>query len=114
MKALIFFSSLLLTFISCMTGDPKGTIRILTSGSGKYIDKSAISTIEVLIADTSIIDLPSKQLTKLIDVGNAQSFVDSSGNPFYKPSQIITFKSSDKDSLVDIFNSFFRFVKAGH
>lgn len=96
MKIFILFSTFLLTAISCRT----------TSESIKYIDKSAISRIELLIADTSIIDLPSKQLTKLIDIGEGQSFVDSSGNPFYKPSQIITFTNAAKDSLVDIFNSF--------
>jgi hypothetical protein len=96
MKAFIFFSAILLTLISCRT----------TINSAKHIDSSAISRIELLIADTSIVDLPSKQLTKLIAVGEGQSFVDSSGNPFHKPSQIITFINSDKDSLVSIFNSF--------
>lgn len=83
-----------MTFISCGTSDQK------------LIDKKVISKIDLLIADTSIIDLPSKQLTKLIDIGDGQSFVDSSGNPFCKPSQIITFKGSGKDSLINIFNSY--------
>jgi len=95
MKVLAYLSILLLT-VSCRR----------TSDSIKHIDKNAISKIELLIADTSIIDLPLKQLTKLIDIGEGQSFVDSSGNPFYKPSQIITFTNSGKDSLVNIFNSF--------
>lgn len=96
MKGLLFFSFFLLTVVSCST----------TSYSDKHIDSSAISKIELLIADTSIIDLPSKQLTKLTDIGDGQSFVDSLGNPFCKPSQIITFTNSDKDSLISIFNLF--------
>lgn len=93
---LLLFPSILFLIVSCKT----------TNSSIKPIDASDITKIELLIADTSIIDLPSKQLTKLIDIGEGQSFVDSSGNPLYKPSQIITFTSADKDSLVHIFNSF--------
>ena len=95
MIPLIFLSILLLT-VTCKT----------KSDSIRHIDEHNISKIELLIADTSIIDLPSKQLTKLNDIGEGQSFVDSSGNPFYKPSQIITFTKGDKDSLIHIFNSF--------
>lgn len=95
MKLLIFLSILFL-IVSCRT----------TSDSIRLINESNISKIELLIADTSIIDLPIKQLTKLCDIGAGQSFVDSSGNPFHTPSQIITFTNADKDSLVQIFNSF--------
>lgn len=100
-KALLFIATLLLTITSCTYNYQNSK-----ESSPIYIDKNSISEIRLLVADTSIIDLPSKQLTKLIDVGEGQSFVDSLGNPFCKPAQIILFKASSKDSLVDVFNSF--------
>jgi hypothetical protein len=106
MKFLIFISSLLLTFISCGTSNQKTIDKKSIDNSIKHIDKNAVSKIDLLIAGTSIIDLPAKHLSKLIDIGDGQSFVDSSGNPLCKPSQIITFKNLDKDSLINIFNSF--------
>jgi hypothetical protein len=106
MKLFIFISILLSIFISCGTNNQKTIDKNTTRDFIEHIDKNAVSKIDLLIVDTSIIDLPSKQLTKLIDIGDGQSFVDSSGNPFCKPSQIITFKNSSKDSLIDIFNSY--------
>jgi hypothetical protein len=106
MKSLIYIQILLLAIVSCQTNTQKNNTKESTLYSKKHIDQDSISKIDLLIADTSIIDLPSKQLTKLIDIGGAQSFVDSFGNPLYKPSQVITFKNLDKDSLVNIFNTF--------
>lgn len=105
MKPSVFISLLFLTFISCTTRNQKTIDKESASNSIKNIDKSSISKIALLIADTSIINLPSKQLTKLINVGDGQSFVDSSGNPLCKPSQTIIFKNSGSDSLINIFNS---------
>jgi len=106
MKLLIFISTLLSTLISCGTNDTKAVDNVETKNSRKYIDKNLISRIDLLIADTSIIDLPAKQLTKLIEIGDGQSFVDSTGIPFCKPSQIITFRGLSKDTLINIFNSY--------
>jgi hypothetical protein len=107
MKFVIFILASLLIFSSCGTSNQKVIDKKSISNSIKHIDKNAISKIDLLIADTSIIDLPSKQPSKLIDIGEGNpSFVDSSGNPLCKPSQIITFKNFDKDSLINIFNSF--------
>jgi len=106
MKFHTYILLILLIFFSCRTNE-QNNIEIKSSKSFRnYINKNEISRIDLLIADTSIIDLPSKQLTRLIDIGDGQSFVDSFGNPFYKPSQIITFSKADKDDLINIFNSY--------
>lgn len=106
MKVFISICFVFSVFISCGTNNQKSNDRKNTTDFTEHIDKNVVSKIDLLIADTSIINLPEKQLTKLVDIGYGQSFVDSSGNPLYKPSQIITFKNSGKDSLIDIFNSY--------
>ena len=72
------------------------------------IDNNLISEIELLIADTTILDIPSTQLTRLIEVGEGQSFVDSNGTPLHEPTQRLIFKNSKKDSLIGLFNEFLK------
>ena len=103
---ILFFFTLSLTIVNCASNSKKNVNKTFSKVIRQTIDTNAISKIELLIADTSIIDLPSKQLTQLIEIGEGESFVDSSGKPFYPPSQKIIFNGSSKDSLMEIFNSY--------
>jgi hypothetical protein len=74
--------------------------------ASSQINNQTITKIELLIADTSIINFPEKQLANSPLIGDGQSFMDSAGNLICKPSHHIVFNGSDKDTLLNMLNAF--------
>lgn len=108
MKLISFVIILLfISLIGCVTNDKTAIHKPV-----KPIDKTSISEIKLLIADTSILNLPSVQLTPMIEIGDGSCFVDSNGIPLHQPTQTISFKNTQKDSLIDLFNEFLKLDKS--
>ena len=67
-KLFLVIITVFILFAPCVTND-KGP----SKNPVDIIDNNLISEIELLIADTTILDIPSTQLTRLIEVGEGQS-----------------------------------------
>lgn len=72
----------------------------------QLIEKDSIDKIVLLIADTSIIDPPNKELPDMLRIHSGSGFVDSTGRPIFKPTQEIIIKGSTKDKFIGVFNSY--------
>ena len=102
MKILLFVIPLIA--ISCKTATNDATRKNENTKRYRHIDKLNISKMELLVADTSIIDPVKKEPPPLVRIGDGFGFVDSTGKPVFEPTQKIIFNPYATDSLVDIFN----------
>jgi hypothetical protein len=106
MKSFIIFAFVLLTIMSCGTHKTNPQASSVSIPVIFQLDKNSIDKIELLIADSSLIDPVHKELPTLARIGKGLSFLDSAGILTLKPTQRISFTQSEKNKLVDIFNNY--------
>jgi hypothetical protein len=106
MKTFIVFIFASLTIVSCGTNTTNLQVDNLSKTRYPALDKDNITKIELLIADSSIIDPLHKELPRLTPIGLGLSFIDSAGNQILVPTQKITVTGSEKNIWVDIFNNY--------
>ena len=92
--------------MSCGTPNTNPQTSTVSTPAFIQLDKNDITKIELLIADSSLIDPVHKELPILTKIGAGLSFLDSTGKLTLRPTQRIDFTQSEKNKLIDIFNNY--------